>query len=259
MVLKLLNIRLGGKDIEVTKELLLSQVMKNGRIAQAGKFQELLQENIGFEMLVGAHSQALESVLSVRDVHDKMQTDERMKMELSMNEETDEEHESSIHLQNGDKHNSEHDVGIDIAGKGRIMQDEEREKGSISKEVYWAYLTAVRGGAFVPIIIMAQALFQIMQVASNYWMAWASPPTTGVDPTVSLHLLFLVYVILSIASSLFVLLRATLLAISGLLTSQKFFTDMLRSIMRAPMSFFDSTPTGRILNRVNDILLFFFL
>lgn len=230
--------------------------MKNGRIAQAGKFEELLQENVGFEMLVGAHSQALESILAVGNVHTIMRTGERRKMEPSSNEETDEEHAASIQFQNGDKHNSEQDLSIDIAEKGRIMQDEEREKGSIGKEVYWAYLTAVRGGAFVPIIITAQSFFQILQVASNYWIAWASPPTTGVEPTVSLRLLFLVYVSLSVGSSLCVFLRAILVAVAGLLTSEKFFTNMLHSIMRAPMSFFDSTPTGRILNRVNGIYLF---
>jgi ABC-type multidrug transport system fused ATPase/permease subunit len=42
-----------------------------------------------------------------------------------------------------------------------------------------------------------------------------------------------------------------LVSLIGLLTSEKFFKNMLHCIMRAPMSFFDSTPTGRILNRVS--------
>uniref|UniRef100_A0A1D1Z236 ABC transporter C family member 9 n=2 Tax=Anthurium amnicola TaxID=1678845 RepID=A0A1D1Z236_9ARAE len=226
-------------------------VMKNGRITQAGRFEELLQENVGFEMLVGAHSQALESILAAGNSHRLTRTDDRRTMELPSQEETEEEHVARIQFQNSDKHNSEQNLSINIVEKGRITQDEEREKGSIGKEVYWSYLTAVKSGAFVPFILTAQSLFQILQVASNYWMAWASPPTDGIEPTVRLNILFLVYIILSFVSSLCVLLRATLIATAGLQTSEKFFTNMLHSIMRAPMSFFDSTPTGRILNRAS--------
>ncbi|KAK4397115.1 ABC transporter C family member 9 [Sesamum angolense] len=43
------------------------QVMQNGKIRQAGTFEELLKQNIGFEVLVGAHNQALESVLTVEN------------------------------------------------------------------------------------------------------------------------------------------------------------------------------------------------
>jgi ATP-binding cassette subfamily C (CFTR/MRP) protein 1 len=48
--------------------------------------------------------------------------------------------------------------------------------------------------------------------------------------------------------------RSLLVSLIGLLTSEKFFKNMLHCILRAPMSFFDSTPTGRILNRVSAYL-----
>ncbi|KAJ0970835.1 hypothetical protein J5N97_018794 [Dioscorea zingiberensis] len=218
-------------------------VMQNGRIAQAGKFDELLQQNIGFEVLVGAHSQALESILNAENSSRMVQIDDRS------NDELDGEN-SATQLQIVEKQESEQNLCQDIADRGRLMQDEEREKGSIGKAVYWTYLTAVRGGALVPFIVTAQSLFQILQVASNYWMAWATPTeTTG--QIVGISFVFLVYILLSVGSSLCVLVREMLVAITGLLTSQKFFTDMLHCILRAPMSFFDSTPTGRVLNRVS--------
>ncbi|TVU13624.1 hypothetical protein EJB05_37044, partial [Eragrostis curvula] len=39
-------------------------VMQDGKIVQKGKFDELLQQNIGFEAIEGAHSQALEYVVN---------------------------------------------------------------------------------------------------------------------------------------------------------------------------------------------------
>uniref|UniRef100_A0A804RK91 ABC transporter C family member 9 n=2 Tax=Zea mays TaxID=4577 RepID=A0A804RK91_MAIZE len=221
-------------------------VMQDGKIVQKGKFNELLQQNIGFEAIAGAHSQALESVINV-ECSSRIPPDN--KKSADSEDEFDTENEIDDQLQGITKQESTHDVSQDISDKGRLTQEEEREKGGIGKKVYWTYLRAVHGGALVPVTIAAQSFFQIFQVASNYWMAWASPPTTATTPTVGLGLLFSVYIALSMGSALCVLSRSLLVSLIGLLTSEKFFKDMLHCILHAPMSFFDSTPTGRILNR----------
>ncbi|KAF8379122.1 hypothetical protein HHK36_028551 [Tetracentron sinense] len=231
-------------QVEFLTEADLILVMQNGRIAQAGKFEELLRQNIGFEVLVGAHSQALESILMVK-------ISSKTSQRPIPDGEADADATTSKELLNG-RHESKHNLSLEITDKaGILMQDEEREKGSIGKEVYLSYLTAVRGGALVPIILLAQSSFQVLQIASNYWMAWASPPTIESEPVVGMNFLFLVYILLAVGSSFFILVRAILVGIAGLLTSQKLFTDMLHSVLRAPMAFFDSTPTGRILNRAS--------
>ncbi|AQK45379.1 ABC transporter C family member 9 [Zea mays] len=224
-------------------------VMQDGKIVQKGKFNELLQQNIGFEAIAGAHSQALESVINV-ECSSRIPPDN--KKSADSEDEFDTENEIDDQLQGITKQESTHDVSQDISDKGRLTQEEEREKGGIGKKVYWTYLRAVHGGALVPVTIAAQSFFQIFQVASNYWMAWASPPTTATTPTVGLGLLFSVYIALSMGSALCVLSRSLLVSLIGLLTSEKFFKDMLHCILHAPMSFFDSTPTGRILNRASN-------
>lgn len=220
--------------------------MQNGRIEQAGTFSELLKQNVGFEALVGAHSEALESVLAVEN---SRRTSQDPEPDDESNTESTSNSNSSL-----SQYHSDHDLSVEILEKGgKFVQDEEREKGSIGKEVYWSYLTIVKGGALVPCIILAQSLFQILQVVSNYWMAWSSPPTSDTAPVYGMSFILLVYTLLSISSSLCVLVRATLIAITGLSTAQKLFTNMLHSLLRAPMAFFDSTPTGRILNRVSNL------
>ncbi|XP_059651709.1 putative ABC transporter C family member 15 [Cornus florida] len=219
-------------------------VMQNGKIAQAGTFEELLKQNIGFEVLVGAHSQALESILTV-------ESSSRTSKSAAIDGECDTDPTSNADLPLTNQE-SEHNISLEITEKdGRLVQDEERETGSIGKEVYWSYLTVVKGGALVPIIILAQSLFQVLQIASNYWMAWACPPTNETEPVAGMNFILLVYALLAAGSSLCVLVRATLVATTGLQTAQKLFTNMLHSVFRAPMAFFDSTPTGRILNRAS--------
>lgn len=132
------------------------------------------------------------------------------------------------------------------------MQYEEREKGSIGKEIYISYLTIVKGGAFITIILLAQSSFQVLQIASNYWMAWSCPTGDTSPITGKMNFILFVYVLLAVGSSLCVLVRSSVLAIVGLQTAEKLFSNMLHSILRAPLSFFDSTPTGRILNRVSN-------
>nr|CAE04853.2 OSJNBa0086O06.1 [Oryza sativa Japonica Group] len=231
-----------------TADLIL--VMQDGNIVQKGKFDELLQQNIGFEAIVGAHSQALESVINAESSSRVTSTENSKPADTD--DEFEAENETDDQIQGITKQESAHDVSQDINEKGRLTQDEEREKGGIGKKVYWAYLRAVYGGALVPVTIAAQSFFQIFQVASNYWMAWASPPTSATRPTVGLGLMFAVYIALSIGSALCVFARSMLVSLIGLLTSEKFFKNMLHCIMRAPMSFFDSTPTGRILNRASN-------
>ncbi|XP_071693711.1 putative ABC transporter C family member 15 [Rutidosis leptorrhynchoides] len=214
-------------------------VMQNGRIIQSGTFKELLKQNIGFEVLVGAHNQALESVQAVESSSRET-------------EQTQVDEEPILIAELGQtKQDSEHNLCVEISKKdGQLVHEEEREKGSIGKEIYWSYLTLAKGGVLVPIILLAQSSFQILQIASNYWMAWACP-TDSTEIVTGMGFILLVYTLLAVGSAFCILVRASLVAIAGLLTSETLFNNMLHSIFRAPMSFFDSTPTGRILNRAS--------
>ncbi|KAI3950613.1 hypothetical protein MKW92_000230 [Papaver armeniacum] len=219
----------------------LTLMMQEGKIIQAGRFEELLKQNIGFELLVGAHSKALKTILNVENssttlkkVHASVEND----IHTTINEQ----------LPNGKKDNLSQEI---IEKGGRLTQKEERENGSIGKEVYWTYLTMVWGGALVPVIILAQISFDALQMWSNYWIAWASPVTTNSKPAVEMNIMFLVYLLIGLASAICILSRQLLVATAGIQTSQKLFMSMLYSVFRAPMSFFDSTPTGRILSRAS--------
>ncbi|CAI6003346.1 unnamed protein product, partial [Closterium sp. NIES-64] len=59
------------------------------------------------------------------------------------------------------------------------------------------------------------------------------------------------YSLLALGSGLFVLLRTAVISWAGVMTTQAFFRSMQQTVFRAPMSFFDSTPIGRILSRAS--------
>ncbi|KAI3955754.1 hypothetical protein MKW98_006114, partial [Papaver atlanticum] len=219
----------------------LTLMMQEGKIIQAGRFEELLKQNVGFELLVGAHSEALNTILNVEN-------SSRMLKKVHASVEND------IHTTTNEQFPKvkEDNLSQEIIEKGgRLTQKEERENGSIGKEVYWTYLTMVWGGPLVPVIVLAQISFDALQMGSNYWIAWASPVTTNSKPVVEMNIMFLVYLLIRLASSICILSRQLLVSTVGIQTSQKLFMSMLHSVFRAPMSFFDSTRTGRILSRAS--------
>ncbi len=58
-----------------------------------------------------------------------------------------------------------------------------------------------------------------------------------------------VYAGLGFSQAFFVLFSSFTLAYAGIFASRTLHSRMLKNILRSPMSFFDTTPTGRILNR----------
>nr|AMP82923.1 ABC transporter C family member 3 [Catalpa bungei] len=214
-------------------------VMKDGKIKQAGKYNDILKSGSDFMELVGAHEEALSALDSI-DIGATASGEGRSPAN------------SKSGLQKQESRNDRKDkVDNSEERKGQLVQEEEREKGNVGISVYWKYIRTAYGGLLAPVALLAQILFQILQIGSNYWMAWATPVSKDVPPHVRGSTLILVYVALSIGSSFCIFGRALVVATIGYKTANTLFNKMHLSIFRAPMSFFDSTPSGRILNRAS--------
>ncbi|XP_042375801.1 ABC transporter C family MRP4-like [Zingiber officinale] len=230
-------------------------VLKDGQIIQAGKYEDLLLAGTDFNELVSAHHEAIETMDILEDSNGTIHTGissisgKRLTMSPSsidkMKSETPEDGTPS------EKKLIKEKKKVKRTRKKQQAQEEERERGRVSLKVYLSYMTAAYKGALIPLIILAQTMFQVLQIAGNWWMAWANPQTRGDRPKTNSMVLLVVYMSLAFGSSLFVFIRAVFVATFGLEAAQKLFVRMLRTIFRAPMSFFDTTPAGRILNRVS--------
>ncbi|XP_058788045.1 ABC transporter C family member 3-like isoform X4 [Vicia villosa] len=231
-------------QVEFLPDADLILVMKEGRITQSGKYNDILTSGTDFMELVGAHRAALSSVKS-------LQRRPTFKTSRITGEDTGSlsDFELEQEIEKVDDPNDKLDETI--VPKGQLVQEEESEKGSVGFKLFWKYLTTAYGGALVPFLFLSQILTVVLQIASNYWMALATPVSATAEPGVESFTVMVVYVSLAIGISFSTLVRAFLAAIAGYKTATMLFNQMHLSFFRAPMSFFDSTPSGRILNRAS--------
>ncbi|KAH9084688.1 hypothetical protein Ae201684P_001928 [Aphanomyces euteiches] len=133
---------------------------------------------------------------------------------------------------------------------GGLMTNEDRSTGDVPWRIYYIWLRAC-GGPFVAFAILGVfGLTQATNVASTLWLShWAS-----IDADIAPEARrFSVYLFIGLNLSFVVLIyvRILLLYTAGLVGSRRIFQALLNQVLRARMLFFDTTPLGRIVNRLS--------
>lgn len=195
--------------------------MSDGEIIEADTYQELLARNRDFQDLVNAHRETAgsERVFAVN-------SSKPVKKEINR--------VPSLYAQSK------------VLKPSRLIKQEEREKGDTGLRPYIQYMKQNKGYIFFFIASLAQLTFAIGQILQNSWMA-----ANVENPQVSTLMLILVYLLIGLCSVLCLLVRSICVVIMCMRSSASLFSQLLNSLFRAPMSFYDSTPLGRILSRVN--------
>ncbi|KAI5007080.1 hypothetical protein ZWY2020_047028 [Hordeum vulgare] len=209
-------------QLEFLRDSDLVLVMNDGRIVQSGKYDDLIADKDGeLSEQMAAHDQSLSQVNPAK-AHGLAEIKQQKKQILTTEIESD-----------------GHAIGREC--------EEERESGRVKWDVYRKFVTSAYGGGLIPVVLLCQIFFQGLQICSNYWIAWAAER----EDQVSKKKMIGIFVLLSAGSSVFILGRAVFLSTIAIKTAQQLFLGMIRNIFRAPMSFFDSTPSSRILNRAS--------
>ncbi|OIW12545.1 hypothetical protein TanjilG_04709 [Lupinus angustifolius] len=202
-------------------------LMSDGEILQAAHYYNLLTSSQEFQDLVNAHKETAGSDRLV-DV-----TPSR-KLSNTAGEIT------KTYMEKQYEASSQGD---------QLIKKEEREKGDRGFEPYLQYLNQNKGYIYFSVAVLSHFTFVIGQILQNLWMA------TNVDnPHVSLLQLIVVYLLIGFISTIFLLIRSLVAVALGLQSSKSMFLQLLNSLFRAPVSFYDSTPLGRILSRVSSDL-----
>jgi len=213
-------------------------VMEGGQVSQQGKYSELLGSGTAFEKLVSAHEAsitALDTSASQQNQDQGQQAFDEYIVPSAL----------QVIRQASD---------IEVTAKGpsaaiQLTEEEEKGIGDLGWKPYKDYINVPKAAFQFSGMCTSQVLFTCFQIASTYWLAVA----VQMD-SVSAALLVGAYSGLSIFSCCFAYFRSLFAANLGLKASKAFFGGLMDSVFKAPMSFFDSTPVGRILTRASSDL-----
>ncbi|KAG5397382.1 hypothetical protein IGI04_019196 [Brassica rapa subsp. trilocularis] len=219
-------------------------VMREGKIVESGRYDELVSSGLDFGELVAAHETSMELVeagaessaaatsiiTSPRAPTSPRVSSPRTSMESPHLSDLNEEHVKSF-------------LG------SKLIKEEERETGQVSLRVYKQYCTEAYGWWGIVFVVFFSLTWQGSVMASDYWLAYETSANNAVSFDASVFIR--VYVTIALVSIVLVTLRSYYVTHLGLKTAQIFFRQILNSILHAPMSFFDTTPSGRILSRAS--------
>nr|WEG20082.1 ABCC4 [Lemna turionifera] len=213
-------------------------VMRDGEIVQSGKYHQLLAAGTDFSALVAAHDNSMELV-----EHGAATAGE-------VNDATPKPSENPPPVQNHAEARRD-STEIPKKGKGtaKLIEEEQRETGRIGWSVYKTYATEAWGWWGLVSVTLATVLWQVSVVSGDNWLAieTSKENEASFNPVVFIR----VYAVICGLVMVVIAIRTLLVTALGLATAQIFFRQIIDSILHAPMSFFDTTPSGRILSRAS--------
>uniref|UniRef100_A0A2I3GMD5 ABC-type glutathione-S-conjugate transporter n=1 Tax=Nomascus leucogenys TaxID=61853 RepID=A0A2I3GMD5_NOMLE len=131
---------------------------------------------------------------------------------------------------------------------GALTQEEKAKIGTVELSVFWDYAKAV-GLCTTLAICLLYVGQSAAAIGSNVWLsAWTNDAMADSRQN-NTSLRLGVYAALGILQGLLVMLSAMAMAVGGIQAARVLHQALLHNKIRSPQSFFDTTPSGRILNR----------
>lgn len=135
--------------------------------------------------------------------------------------------------------------------KGKLIEVERMEVGSVNKKVYWDYISAL-GVHWYGLVILSYAVSHAFNVLSQLWLSkWSddSINPANFNNTRLRNQRLIGYTTFGLLECVFVFCSTIVLSLACLGAAKKIHNRMLLNVFTAPMAFFDTTPLGRLVNR----------
>uniref|UniRef100_G3U1N1 Multidrug resistance-associated protein 1 n=1 Tax=Loxodonta africana TaxID=9785 RepID=G3U1N1_LOXAF len=233
-------------------------VMSGGKISEMGSYQELLARDGAFAEFLRTYASAeqeqdaedegssglakearlMENGMLVTDTAGK-QLQRQLSSSSSYSGDARKHHNSTAELQK---------AGTPKEATWKLMEADKAQTGQVKLSVYWDYMKAI--GLFISFLSIFLFLSNhIAALASNYWLSlWTDDPiVNGTQQHTKVRLS--VYGALGISQGISVFGYSMAVSIGGILASRRLHLDLLHNVLRSPMSFFERTPSGNLVNR----------
>jgi len=191
--------------------------MKEGTIHKVSTFKDLMEHDLEFQKLM--ESTAVE---------------EQIEGAEQVNEDEVEEEKKNVQKRKGGKKPA-----------GALMQVEERAVKSVGWDIYSAYIRASGTIWNAPLIALTLVTSQGANIVTSLWLSFWTSERFHLGQAEYIG----VYAALGALQACLLFTFTVLLTILGTKASKVMLQRAMKRALRAPMSFFDTTPLGRITNR----------
>ncbi|XP_077481408.1 ATP-binding cassette sub-family C member 12-like isoform X2 [Stigmatopora argus] len=152
----------------------------------------------------------------------------------------------------------------EVKGGEQLVSEETYTESAVSWRTYAQYCKAA-GGYFITFLLLLNMLLMIGSTAlSNWWLSywlgqgsgvrWSNGTTSDpgdISKNPDLHFYQLIYGLTVVVMVVLAVVKCFFYTNVTLNAACRFHDALVEKIIASPMSFFDTTPTGRILNRLS--------
>ena len=206
----------------------------NGRVIEQGTYGDLMKAEGEVKRLL---KELEDNAKSEQNTNDKGENKEGVVAPAGPNKETD----------NAKAITPATLTAKDSGDAKALTTKEEREAGAVKSQVYLKYLKAGGGYLLFAVVYLAFILSSGVSLLTTIWIALWSADTSYLRHSQGFYLGF--YSGTAVLLGVVTFFRSYILATFGVRASKALHKNLLESILRAPMSFYDTTPMGRILSR----------
>uniref|UniRef100_A0A4W6G242 ATP binding cassette subfamily C member 12 n=1 Tax=Lates calcarifer TaxID=8187 RepID=A0A4W6G242_LATCA len=164
--------------------------------------------------------------------------------------------QSKVRLSQNHQYNTLIYCSSAVKTEDQLVSQESSSEGAISWRVYHQYCQAA-GGYIITFLTILTIVLMIGSTAfSNWWLSFWLGQGDGtnsnhgdISQNPDLHYYQLIYGVMVVVTVILAIIKCFFYTHVTLHASCKLHNTMFKRIVDSPMSFFDTTPTGRILNR----------
>ncbi|KAK4235854.1 P-loop containing nucleoside triphosphate hydrolase protein [Achaetomium macrosporum] len=195
--------------------------MVDSRIAAVDTFQHLMDSNPAFAKLLAA---------------------------TGPQQQEEEKEEGAFHAKAGSAARAEDAAGRSLGSKKdahQLMQEDVKVVDSVPWSVYIAWMRASGSVFNILVVLLLLALFRAANILTSLWLSWWVSNKYDLSRGQNIAIYAALGVIQGFLLFAFSLVSTTV----GTAASRTMSNEAMWQILRAPMSFFDTTPLGRIIHR----------
>ncbi|XP_041776331.1 multidrug resistance-associated protein 1 isoform X11 [Anopheles merus] len=240
-------------------------VLREGEISESGTYQELMDKKGAFaEFLIQHLQEVSEEEEDLDEIKQQLENSvggEELLNQLKRSNSKRSRSESTSEtgsVKDISRQNSTTDSNTSLrrrtsekapeVAKTKLIEQEKSETGSVKWEVYKHYLKSIGLTLSVATVIL-NMIFQGFSIGSNLWLSrWSTDDTAGND-TSRRDMYLGVYGAFGAGQVLANFVATLTFALGSLYAAKTMHELLLRYVLHWPMSLFDTTPLGRVLNR----------